>query len=309
MKCESKIHNQHFTERMKIKNLSLFDIFKYLYPNKAETYITATDRNCAIRKIRNWQDGCAMPQTLNEFLKLCELFDCDVEYLTGKQPYARRNNLDAVSKTGLEEITIEEISKLSTSEKHIVDAIFSRTDASSNLIKLIKQMLFYSHPCAKNNTHIVLDKGLTQKDNDYSELENKINDSTVLEILSYRLGIVINDFIKTLSTDKELSEEIHFDYKNKYFTEHQKILSIDELPKVSADGEKWTIDTRLEIERIENKILDRLSDRDELGNNFDYRIEWLHNANDFSAMIKNKRLSMTTSDYLDWLNEIETKTR
>lgn len=258
--------------------------------------------------IGNWEHGETIPDTF-QLHKMCLFFNCDFGYLIGEQKYLRKDNLDAISKTGLEEITIEIISKLSRSEKHIVDAIFSRTNASFYLIKLIKQMLFYSHPYTKNNTRIVLDNELTQKDTNYSELENKINDSTVLEILSYRLGIEINDFIKTLSADKELSEEIHLDYKNKYFTEHQKILSIDELPRISNDGKNWTIDTKLEIERIENKMLDRLSDRDKLGNNFDYRIKGLHTVENFSAMIKDKRLNMTMDDYLDWLNEIEKKTR
>lgn len=309
MSYEFKIHTGHFKERLTKKGLSLFDIFEKLYPDKAKEYISPTDKNNAIRKIRNWQDGYAMPKTLNEMIALCELLDCDIEYLTGKQDYVRKDNLNAIQRTGLDEITIEEISKLSTSEKHIIDAIFSRTNVSFNLIKLIKQILFYSHPYAKNNTHIVLDNGLTKKDNDYAELENKLNDSTVLEILSYKLGIEINDFIKTLSSDKELSEEIHHDYKNKYFTEHQKILSIDELPRISTDGNTFIIDTKLEIERIENKILARLSEREEIGNKFDYHIEWLHSTEDFSVMIKHKRLNMDSSAYLEWLNDIEKRTR
>ena len=42
-----------------------------------------------------------------------------------------------MQKTGLEEITIEEISELSISEKHIIDAMFSRTNISFSFIGLI----------------------------------------------------------------------------------------------------------------------------------------------------------------------------
>ena len=41
-----------------------------MYPEKAKAYITPTDQNNAVRKIRNWQDGYAMPKTLNEMLAL-----------------------------------------------------------------------------------------------------------------------------------------------------------------------------------------------------------------------------------------------
>lgn len=57
------------------------------------------------------------------------------------------------------------------------------------------------------------------------------------------------------------------------------------------------------------KILDRLTEREEIGNHFDYHIKWLHNVSDFSTMMKEKRLSMSKDDYRVWLNEIERKTR
>ena len=172
-----------------------------------------------------------------EILSLCELLDCDVDYLIGKQEYARENNLNAMQKTGLEEITIEEISELSISEKHIIDAMFSRTNISFSFIGLIKKMLFYSHPQVKNNSHITLDK---------------------------------------------------------------------ELPRFNADGK---IEIVWEIGFIGNKILDRLTEREEIGNHFDYHIDWLHNVSDFSAMMKEKRLNMSKDDYRVWLNKIERKTR
>lgn len=306
MNNEFKIHTKHFKERLTINKLSLFDIFKKLYPEKAKAYITPTDQNNAVRKIRNWQDGYAMPKTLNEMLALCELLNCDVDYIIGKQKYARKDNLNAMQKTGLEEVTIEEISRLSISEKHIIDAMFSRTNISFSFIGLIKKMLFYSHPQVKNNSHITLDKELTSKDDDYSNLEKSINTSEILEILSYRLGIEMNEIIKTLSNDKELSDEILLDYENKYFSPHRKVLSAEELPKFNADG---TIEIVWEIGFIENKILDRLTEREEIGNHFDYHIKWLHNVSDFSTMMKEKRLSMSKDDYRVWLSEIERKTR
>lgn len=92
----------------------------------------------------------------------------------------------------------------------------------------------------------------------------------------------MNEIIKTLSNDKELSDEILLYYKNKYFSRHRKVLSAEELPRFNADGK---IEIVWEIGFIENKILDRLTEREE------------------------KSLNMSKDDYRVWLNEIERKTR
>ena len=39
MNNEFKIHTEHFKERLTINRLSLFDIFKKMYPEKAKAYI------------------------------------------------------------------------------------------------------------------------------------------------------------------------------------------------------------------------------------------------------------------------------
>lgn len=155
MKCELNIHSKHFRERMSTKNLTLFDIFKYLYPEKAKTYITPTDKNNAVRKIRSWQDGYTMPQTLNEFFKLCELFDCDAEYLIGNQGYARKDNLDAIEKTGLDYYTVDIISNFPKEYKQIIDLLAY----SGNLEELLKDFLSYAHSNLQHG--IVIDDSIS----------------------------------------------------------------------------------------------------------------------------------------------------
>ena len=124
MSCETKLHidTKNFNKRLEYKNLSLFDIYEHLYPEQAKACKSGTDKNSAIRKIRNWQDGYSMPKTLNDFFALCELLDCDAEYLIGKQNFPRRDSLDAQAKTGLCSKAIDNLDKLQHSND-VFDAV------------------------------------------------------------------------------------------------------------------------------------------------------------------------------------------
>lgn len=312
MKCETEIHinSTNFNERLTTKGLSLFDIYKYLYPKEAALCTTSNDKNSAIRKIRNWQDGYSMPKTVNELLSICELFDCDVEYIIGKQHHFRNASLDAIERTGLDEITIEELSKLSTTEKHIVNALFSRTVGSFNLLKLIKEMLFYSHPNAKNNAHISLDSEITSKSKDMEELEKKLNDTEILNLLSYKLSIEMQRIIECLTNDETLTNEIYSEYKKLYFTKHLKTLSAADLPKLSIDENgNLIIDTNRQIEKLETQILERLTNREKKGIYYTYNIDWLHSSSDFKEKMQNFRTALDTNAYLEWLENIENNTQ
>lgn len=312
MKCEAEIHinTTHFNERLTTKGLTLFDVYTHLYPEKASVCKTSTDRNFAIRKIRNWQDGFSMPKTINELLSLCELFDCDVEYIIGKQRHFRNDSLDAIERTGLDEITIEELSKLSTTEKHIVNALFSRTIGSFNLLKLIKEMLFYSHPNAQNNAHISLDSEITSKSKDMEELEKKLNDTEILNLLSYKLSLEMQNIIECLTNDKDLTNEIYAEYKKLYFRKHIKLLSASDLPKLTTDESGMpVIDTEWQIEKLETQILERLTTREKMGNYFVYNIDWLHSSSDFREKMQDLRTTLDANAYLEWLEDIENNTK
>lgn len=56
----------------------------------------------------------------------------------------------------------------------------------------------------------------------------------------------------------------------KKFYEHQKILSAEELPRLTKDG---GLDIEHDIERLENKILKRLLNREKMGNSSSIAIQ------------------------------------
>lgn len=265
------------------------------------------DISASVRAWRSYSKN-QLPK-IEILIKLCSLLDCDIDYFITEQTDFRKDLAAAAETTGLDYTTIDELTNLPISEKHIVDAIFGRTIVSTNLIKTIKEMLYYSHPITKNQTYIKLDKGLTARDKDYEELEHELNKNEVIDILSYKLSFEMRKIIESLSNDEKLSNEINQDYKNKFFQKHKKILSVDELPKLMTDDKgNLIIDTDEEIYRIEKKILDRLEKRDKKGRIFDYGIDYLHNYLDFSKIIKQYRIEKTKQDYLSWLKFIDDET-
>lgn len=264
------------------------------------------------RKFNNtsneWLSGRNLA-SLDNLLKICSFFDCDIEYLITKQNVFSKNIENASITTGLDYTTIDELTNLPISEKHIVDAIFGRTIVSTNLIRTIREILYYSHPITKNQTYIKLDKGLTARDKDYEELEHELNKNEVIDILSYKLTFEMHKIIEALSNDEKLSNEINQDYKNKFFKKHKKILAADELPKLTHDDKgNLIVDIDEQIYKVEQKILNRLEKRDKKGKNFDYGIDYIHNYSDFSNIIKQYRIEKTKEDYLSWLNYIDDET-
>ncbi len=248
--------------------------------------------------------------SFDSLLKLCTFFDCDIEYLITKQEHFKKDTADVSIVTGLNYTTIAEITNLSLAEKHIVDAIFGRTVISTNLIKTIKEMLYYSHPMTKNQTCITLDNGLTMRDKDYKELENELNENEVVNILSYKLFLEMHNMIDDLSNDEQLTNEIKMDYEKKFFKPHKKILYSNELPKLTEDADGNVIfDIEQTIYDLETKIAERLKIRDMKNKTYDYKIENLCNYSDFEKLIQTKRTQESKESYLEWLRYIDAETK
>lgn len=96
--------------------------------------------------------------------------------------------------------------------------------------------------------------------------------------------------------------------RKKNFYEHQKILSAEELPRLTKDG---GLDIEHDIERLENKILKRLLNREKDGKFFQYNYPNLSTSSDFSKITqgyRNKTNPMTPTEYHLILKEIDQAT-
>jgi len=61
--------------------------------------------------VGNWESGHKQP-VLDDLLKMCEMFGCELEYLLGKYPCRTRQATDIEEVTGLSEEAIEKLAKL-----------------------------------------------------------------------------------------------------------------------------------------------------------------------------------------------------
>ena len=111
----------------------------------------------------------------------------------------------------------------------------------------------------------------------------------------------MHEILRQLGKNEMLSIEICQDYEKKFFKEHKKILSASDLPQLGDIDDK--------IYRTEQKILDRLKDREDNGNYFNYNIEWLRSRSDFVEKIQKYRLEMTKEEYIAWLDEVDSRTK
>lgn len=301
----------HFKDKLnnlidhKYKNLSDRKRRPTFKKEFAETYFLDYD------KVSNTVNGWLSRGTVASFenlVRICNFFNCDMDYLISNQDCFSKSIAGASEVTGLEYITIEELSKLSTAEKHIVDALCSRTIISHRLIQLIKEMLYYAHPITRNNSHIVLDLHLTARDQSYQELEHELNQSELLDIFSNRLVLAMHELLDTLFKDTNLLQEISIDYRNKYFRKHKQLLSSSELPKLLSGGE---LDIPRMIENLEDKILDRLKQRESANKLFPYSINDLKTSDDFSKIMQSFRNSrdQTPEEYLKLLEKIDDATK
>lgn len=84
----------------------------------------------------------------------------------------------------------------------------------------MQEMLYYAH--SKNKTYIKLDTALTQKDKNFKDLEQLINENDLIDIFSNRLVIEMHNLLEALYQDKTLCNEISLYYSKKYFTSHKK---------------------------------------------------------------------------------------
>lgn len=285
----------------------LRNLIKSKYAKNTDFYKDFFDKtNVDIeKKCKQWLSGNNFP-TIESAIKICDFFGCDLEYLFTEQNEFSRNVSDLALELGLDYDTIKAIQSLSLEEKHIIDAMFNTRFFQEKLIKSIQEMLYYAH--SKNKTYIKLDTALTQKDKNFKDLEQLINENDLIDIFSNRLVIEMHNLLEALYQDKTLCNEISLYYSKKYFTSHKKTLTADELPQLSPDG---SLDSKREIEQLEDKILKRLEEREKIGNYWPYKCEKVQTTSDLSRIMSEFRNNhnITEDAYLKKLQYIDEITK
>ena len=109
----------------------------------------------SVKTIRNWEQDQVHP-SLDKLLKLCDLYQCDLDYLTGRvdckkcKTHAKQA---AHEYTGLSEDSIEMLHKWNCSQDH--PYFFTQNKALPILNKLIEHEPYFIHDVLEQIDHYV----------------------------------------------------------------------------------------------------------------------------------------------------------
>ena len=126
--------------RVKTKRNGRF-ILEKIDPDKAHICTSPLDKAYATRKIINWIDGFAMPDSISILLDICDLLDCEPGYLLGKQEEYHRGIISASTEIGLNDESIRLIKNYPMEIKKLLDGLILNGD--DRLLKLLNTIYTY----------------------------------------------------------------------------------------------------------------------------------------------------------------------
>lgn len=109
----SKLHTGNFVNRLK----SLRDSQNWTQQELADNI------EVGLKTVRNWEKEQNEPacngMRLDNFISLCNKFECDPEYLIGDLPTPRKVNADIIAETGLTESAVESLVQIKATANSI----------------------------------------------------------------------------------------------------------------------------------------------------------------------------------------------
>ncbi len=139
--CKFEFDKRKFADKLNRQmdkhNMNNYDVFSYLYPDKASTAKDEKQKRDVSQKIYKWRNAENVPD-LNVIVGLCDLFDCDFDYFIGDQDEERKTFSHASEYIGLQYSTIEKLSNLDDYQKDLIDCL---CDANMGSDKAIDALL------------------------------------------------------------------------------------------------------------------------------------------------------------------------
>lgn len=244
--------------RMKQKNMTIKEFAEMLFNYGSDSNLCDFPDNKGtlkshVRKVQKWIAGDAEPTNIEELKKICDILDCDFNYLLGDAPIANLSNKKAADWLGLDEITVSNIKNYNDSEKELLLKLVS-SQKQDNLLKLLQSI--YNYSLWSHHANIELDvigadisekyetlKKLTgfspAPGNTIPDLSKKMLKYSVVSTLDEVLSDTYNDYTNegNLLLKQRLLELSEIDKnrasylleKRKTLKEHGGELSIDEL--------------------------------------------------------------------------------
>ena len=111
--------------------------------NTQETFADIYDKKynsngekSVLGSVKKWERGAAVPKA-DSLLNICELLNCSADYLLGRQNVECNDNMDANTRTGLDDIALNNIKSLKTDKEmsNIVSDKCTEYDVLCSLIR------------------------------------------------------------------------------------------------------------------------------------------------------------------------------
>ena len=158
-----------------------FELLQKLDADKANDCKNSIDRNNATATIRKWRNPLnkEMP-TLQTALKLCEILECDIEYIFGISDIKNKNNFRASSYLGLNQKTIQGIKDYSDIIKELIDVMVCNDNDTLKyiLINILQYVRYFNIP--RMTVQTISDE--KPRELSYDEKQNYIKSVTMDEL-------------------------------------------------------------------------------------------------------------------------------
>lgn len=93
--------------------------------------------------MKNWFAGRSMPDDVSVLYNICDLLNCDIDYLVGKQNEFRKATAEIAGQLGLKYESTEKIEKYPSEIKELLDRVILN-QTGDNLLKLLKSIHNYA---------------------------------------------------------------------------------------------------------------------------------------------------------------------
>ena len=156
----------------------------------------AEDMGVSVESVRNWEQGRILPE-MGTLFKICDLLDCDLDYLTGRLKLKTHDLQFIHDQTGLSETAIRKLQRL--------------TEAEPDWDQKEKALIEDAPEIPKRKIRELIKKERERYENsvarDYPEILSLLIENTNAEYLLSLITRRVTGYPQTRSADRPLTED------------------------------------------------------------------------------------------------------
>lgn len=212
--------NEKLKKRMEQKNITKKEFAKMLSQYGSDGNLQGTYESSYIRKVQKWVKGDAEPANIEELKKICDILDCDFDYLLGDAPIANLSNKKVAEWLGLDEVTISNIKDYDEIYKIFLSCLV-RSKNGDILLEFLQTM--FLHSGNSSNKKITIEDTVTEE---VEELKgDDVIDFTVHRIQKYIENILMKVSIIGMEIGKIKRENKKIEDECKRKEEYEKLMN------------------------------------------------------------------------------------